>query len=179
VWSDDGGQVEEKGAKSEAGKRTLPLPSPVSAALLAFQSRQADEKELAGEAYAMTGYVMVDELGQPMRTDWLRRRVHLLMAKANVRKVRLYDARHACLSYLRMSGVPGPIVSAWAGHGDLTDRVYLHDLIPVLILIGHALVIALVGGTWALLEAYKRSKGGPTSNRSNAGRGRLAGGSTG
>jgi integrase len=128
VWSDDGGQVEEKGAKSEAGKRTLPLPSPVSAALLAFQSRQADEKELAGEAYAMTGYVIVDELGQPMRTDWLRRRVHLLMAKANVRKVRLYDARHACLSYLRMSGVPGPIVSAWAGHGDLTlaDRVYVH-----------------------------------------------------
>ena len=62
------------------------------------------------------------------RTDWLRRQAYKNMEAAGVRKVRLYAARHACLTYLRMIGVPGPIVSAWAGHGDLTiaDRVYVH-----------------------------------------------------
>lgn len=128
VWGEDGGRVEEKGAKSEAGKRKLPLPAPVATALLSFQTQQADEKLVAGAGYTDSGYVLVDELGEPRRTDWLRRRTYELMAAAKVRKVRLYDARHACLTYLRMSGVPGPIVSAWAGHADLTiaDRVYVH-----------------------------------------------------
>ena len=50
------------------------------------------------------------------------------MAAAEVRKVRLYDARHACLTYLATSGVPDVVVSAWAGHADLsfTKRVYVH-----------------------------------------------------
>lgn len=50
------------------------------------------------------------------------------MKAAGVRKVRLYDARHACLTYLSVSGVPAPIVGAWAGHADLSmaQRVYVH-----------------------------------------------------
>lgn len=128
VWGEDGGRVEEKGAKSEAGDRMLPLPAPVSSALLEFQTLQADEKQEAGSGYVDSGYVLVDEAGEPCRTDWLRRRTYKLMEAAGVRKVRPYDARHACLTYLRMAGVPGPIVSAWAGHGDPTiaDRVYVH-----------------------------------------------------
>jgi integrase len=45
-----------------------------------------------------------------------------------VRKVRLYDARHACLSWMANNGVPDTVVSAWAGHSDLsfTKRVYVH-----------------------------------------------------
>lgn len=31
-----------------------------------------------------------------------------------------YDARHACLTYLASNGVPDMIVSAWAGHADLS-----------------------------------------------------------
>jgi integrase len=50
------------------------------------------------------------------------------MATAGVRKVRLYDARHACLTYLATNRVPDVIVSAWAGHSDLSlaKRVYVH-----------------------------------------------------
>jgi integrase len=129
VWTANGGRVEEKGAKTPAGERTLPLPAPVTAALRTFKALQAAEKlAAAGGAYQASGYVLVDELGQPRRSDWLRRRAYTLMAESGVRRVRLYDARHACLTFLRMSGVPGPIVSAWAGHADLSmaDRVYVH-----------------------------------------------------
>lgn len=122
------GEVEEKGAKSEKGKRLLPLPAVVLAALKAFKVLQAAEKLATGTAYTSTGYLLVDELGAPVRTDWLRRRAYELMARAGVRKVRLYDARHACLTYLSTSGVPDVVVSAWAGHADLslTKRVYVH-----------------------------------------------------
>ncbi|MDI5968618.1 tyrosine-type recombinase/integrase [Streptomyces sp. SL13] len=67
-------------------------------------------------------------LGRPWKTDKLRREAYKLMALAGVRKVRLYDARHACLSWMANNGVPDTVVSAWAGHSDLsfTKRVYVH-----------------------------------------------------
>ncbi len=57
--------------------------------------------------------------GRQWRTDKLRREAHKLMAATGVRKVRLYDARDACLSWMANNGVPDTVVSAWAGHSDL------------------------------------------------------------
>lgn len=121
-------KVVEKGPKSEAGKRVLPLPEPVFRALKAARSRQAQERLAAGEAYEGSGYVLVDILGRPFKTDKLRREAHRLMEQAGVRRVRLYDARHACLSWMANNGVPDTVVSAWAGHTDLsfTKRTYVH-----------------------------------------------------
>ncbi|MFC8088863.1 tyrosine-type recombinase/integrase [Streptomyces sp. NPDC057301] len=86
------------------------------------------ERQQAGEAYEDSGYVVVDELGRPFKTDKLRREAQKLMEAAGVRRVRLYDARHACLSWMANNGVPDTVVSAWAGHSDLsfTKRVYVH-----------------------------------------------------
>lgn len=122
------GEMLEKGPKSEKGKRVLPLPAPVTVALKAFRRRQAEERLAMGPGYADTGYVLVDEIGEPWRTDWLRRAAYRLMVQTGIRKVRLYDARHACLTYLATSGVPDVVVSAWAGHADLsfTKRTYIH-----------------------------------------------------
>ncbi|WKE68549.1 tyrosine-type recombinase/integrase [Streptomyces sp. WP-1] len=66
--------------------------------------------------------------GRQWRTDKLRREAHKLMAATGVRKVRLYDARDACLSWMANNGVPDTVVSAWAGHSDLgfTKRAYVH-----------------------------------------------------
>ncbi|WP_202442729.1 MULTISPECIES: hypothetical protein [unclassified Streptomyces] len=38
----------------------------------------------------------------------------------------LYDARHACLSWMANNGVPDTVVSAWAGHSDLGFTTYVH-----------------------------------------------------
>lgn len=123
------GVVVEKDAKSESGERKLPLPAVVFTALKAFRARQAAEKLAAGEGYAPSGRVVVDELGAEVKTDWLRRRAYERMQSAGVRKVRLYDARHACLSWMANNGVPDVVVSAWAGHADLgfTKRTYVHS----------------------------------------------------
>ncbi|MEX2971327.1 tyrosine-type recombinase/integrase [Streptomyces sp. C184] len=50
------------------------------------------------------------------------------MERAGVRRIRLYDARHAVLSWMANNGVPDTVVSASAGHSDLsfTKRVYVH-----------------------------------------------------
>ncbi|WP_405589668.1 tyrosine recombinase XerC [Streptomyces sp. NBC_01190] len=121
-------KVVEKDTKTDAGKRTLPLPAPAHKALKGFRAIQAKEKLTAGTAYTDSGYVLVDELGNPFKTDKLRREAYKLMKAAGVRKVRLYDARHATLSWMANNGVPDTVVSAWAGHSDLsfTKRVYVH-----------------------------------------------------
>jgi len=122
------GRMVEKSPKTANSRRVLPIPAPVVEALKAMKRRQAAERLAAGPAYTDSGYVLVDELGEPWRTDWLRREAYRLMADTGLRKVRLYDARHACLTYLAASGVPDVVVSAWAGHSDLsfTKRVYVH-----------------------------------------------------
>jgi integrase len=122
------GEVIEKDTKSESGERWLPLPAVVLAALKAFRARQAKERLKAGEGYDASGRVVVDEFGRAVKTDWLRRRAYERMQSADVRKVRLYDARHACLSWMANNGVPDTVVSAWAGHADLgfTKRIYVH-----------------------------------------------------
>lgn len=121
--------VVEKAPKTASGRRTLPLPAPVVAALKTFKAQQAKERLAAGpDAYTGSPYVLVDELGRPCKTDWLRRQTYKLMDAAGVRKVRPYDARHACLTFLSVNGVPDTIVGAWAGHSDLSlaKRVYVH-----------------------------------------------------
>lgn len=128
VATDAGMVVVEKGPKSASGRRVLPLPTVVVVALKALRSVQVAEQLAGGSSYCASGYVLVDEWGAPRRTDWLRRATYKAMAMAGVRKVRPYDARHACLTYLAMNGVPAVVVSAWAGHSDLSmaQRVYVH-----------------------------------------------------
>ncbi|GAA3272654.1 site-specific integrase [Streptomyces lavendulae] len=121
-------RVVEKDTKSEAGERTLPLPDPVRLALLNFKVSQAAEAAAAGEGYSDSGYVFVDSLGTAMNGKLLREHAYSLMATLQLRKVRLYDARHSCLTFLAVNGVPDTILAAWAGHtnANFTKRVYVH-----------------------------------------------------
>ncbi|MEV8309611.1 site-specific integrase [Streptomyces flavidovirens] len=94
----------------------MPLPSKAAEALKKFRARQAREKLSAGEGYKDSGYVAVDELGEPLNTRHLREHAYRLMQELEMRRVRLYDARHSCLSYLAVNGVPDVVLAAWAGH---------------------------------------------------------------
>ncbi|WP_330347496.1 site-specific integrase [Streptomyces sp. NBC_00582] len=120
--------VLEKDAKTAAGERALPLPGPVVDALRKFRALQARERLAAGEGYTDTGYVVVDELGLERNTRHLREHAYRLMRDLEIRRVRLYDARHSCLSYLANNGVPDHILAAWAGHtnASFTKRRYVH-----------------------------------------------------
>ncbi|MCI3271443.1 site-specific integrase [Streptomyces cylindrosporus] len=120
--------VVEKDTKTEAGDRALPLPTKGAEALKKFRARQAAEKLAAGEAYTDSGYVIVDALGEPLNTRQLREHAYRLMSQLGIRRVRLYDARHSCLTYLAVSGVPDVVLARWAGHtnASFTKAKYVH-----------------------------------------------------
>ncbi|WUR84514.1 site-specific integrase [Streptomyces phaeochromogenes] len=120
-------KVLEKDTKTEAGERVLPLPGPVLEALKKFRAAQARERLAAGEGWTESGYVVVDQLGVPRNTRHLREHAYRLMTELEMRRVRLYDARHSCLSYLAVNGVPDVILARWAGHvnASFTKRKYV------------------------------------------------------
>jgi integrase len=109
-------EVVEKDTKSMAGERLLPLPSMVCDALRVLPAIQAADRLAIGEAYVYTGYVLVDELGTALNGRQLRVRAYLIMDRSGLRRVRLYDARAACLTYLANKGVLDHILARWAGH---------------------------------------------------------------
>lgn len=121
-------RVLEKDTKTEAGARILPLPEPVRQALLAFKALQEIEQMSMGAYYQASGYMFVDHLGEPLTTRHLREHSYSVMKRLELRKVRLYDARHSCLTFLAVNGVPDTVLAAWAGHvsADFTKRVYVH-----------------------------------------------------
>jgi integrase len=120
-------RVIEKDTKTASGERALPLPRGPWEALRQLRVMQAAEKVAAGEAYTDTGYVVVDELGMPINTRQLREHAYRLMRRLGLRQVRLYDARHAVLKALALSGVPDVVLAAWAGHTNaaFTKRKYV------------------------------------------------------
>jgi len=67
----DGRVVTKDAPKSERSARTLPLDDALAAALTALRKRQAAERLAAGEAYSASGYVVADELGEPVSPEWL------------------------------------------------------------------------------------------------------------
>jgi integrase len=123
------GKAVDKGAKTEAGCRPLPLDDELTDLLKAWKARQAAEKLAAGGAYQTGGYVLADELGEPWKTDQLRRYMHSIMTQAGVRKVTPYEAmRHAAGSRMARKGVPAHLIAAWLGHTDpsFTFKTYVH-----------------------------------------------------
>lgn len=121
-------KVLEKDTKTSSGERILPLPQWPWEALRRFRAQQAREKLAAGEAYTDTGYVVVNELGITVNTRQLREHAYRTMQRLGLRRVRLYDARHSCLTYLAVNGVPDVVLAAWAGHtnASFTKRKYVH-----------------------------------------------------
>ncbi|MDT9698175.1 tyrosine-type recombinase/integrase [Streptomyces sp. P17] len=119
--------VVEKDTKSLAGERELPLPDLVRGALTRFQAVQMAERRAAGERYEASGYIVVDELGGVLNGRQLRERAYKVMSENALRRVRLYDARASCFTYLANNGVPPHLLARWAGHTNVetTQRWYV------------------------------------------------------
>lgn len=87
-------------------------------ALHALKVAQAAEKLAAGAAYADGGYVVVDELGEPVHPEWYSDEFGRLAKRAGVKRIVLHEGRHTTLSLMEKAGVPISVVSKWAGHYD-------------------------------------------------------------
>ena len=83
------------------------------------------------DANRASGYVVVDEAGQPLSPRALTSRWSRMLVAAGVPPVRLHDARHTCGALMHLEGVP---IAAWLGHASsaFTMSTYVHSQEPAL-----------------------------------------------
>ena len=91
--------------------------------------RYAEERLALGEAHAYSGYVACNEAGQPYTPGAVTHMWRKLAKTADVRPIRLHDARHSCGTALHLRGVPLAVIAKWLGHADpsITARIYAHS----------------------------------------------------
>lgn len=127
--------IAEGTPKSKRSSRTLPMPDDLVVALRAAKKRQAEGRLKLGAAWSDTGYVVVDQEGNPPTPDtltyWWKRSV----TKAGVPSIRLHDARHTCATLMHLRGVPIAVIAAWLGHASaaFTLSTYAHSQDPALL----------------------------------------------
>lgn len=111
------GAVAEGPLKTKGSRRVLPVADPeLVAALRRFKAAQAAERLAAGEGYADSGHLAVDELGRPVHPDWLSDEFERERKRAGLPRIVLHGTRHTSATTLDEEGVPESDNSMWHGH---------------------------------------------------------------
>jgi integrase len=128
----DGALVRADMPKTKSSRRALPLPEVVVEALRAHRAAQVQER-LASRAWTDQALVFTTSIGTPLEPRNVLRSFHALCDRAEVRRVRIHDLRHAAASFLLLQGVDLRVVMGTLGHSRLatTSDLYTHLLEPV------------------------------------------------
>jgi integrase len=102
------GNVVEKEPKTRYSRRVLPLDDGLVSVLRRASACYAQEKLALGAAHRDSGYVAVNQAGEPYTPDTLNRMWHRLTRAAGVRQIRLHDARHSCGTAMHLRGFRWP-----------------------------------------------------------------------
>ncbi len=113
--------------KTVRSRRTVPLPTSVLDALREHQARQERERHEA-RVWLDSGLVFVTVVGTPIDPTNFTHRFRKLCEQADVRRVRLHDLRHTCVSMLLAIGEHPRLVMEIVGHSalEMTMNVYGH-----------------------------------------------------
>ncbi|WP_264037206.1 site-specific integrase [Mycolicibacterium hodleri] len=118
-----GKHLVEDTPKSRAGRRTLPIPDHLAAALRSARAIQAADRLMLGEEYEASGFVVVDEWGTALSPHALTSRWARMLKAAGVRHIRYHDARHTCGTLMHLQDVPIAVISAWLGHSSVNGQL--------------------------------------------------------
>ena len=115
-------------AKNKSSRRTLPLVPQFRELLLRMKGHQEECKELCGRSYHQSDYIYVNDIGDPVKPNYITTHFALVLEKHNLRKIRFHDLRHSCASLLLKNGVAMRDIQAWLGHStyNTTAKFYAH-----------------------------------------------------
>jgi integrase len=111
--------------KSQAAYRTLVMPPSLAAAMARHRDTQPKLRR-------DPGLVFRDVRGRPINPAEHSKQWRSVLKRADVRHVRLHDARHSAATFLLMQGVDRRTTMALMGwaHADMADR-YQHVVTPL------------------------------------------------
>jgi integrase len=131
--------------KSKRGLRTIALDAGTVEALRGHRDRQLLEQSLAGDAYAHGDLVFCNELGAPIRPDWLSKVFPGLRKAAGIPVGSLHVLRHTAATLALTAGIPLHVVAARLGdHPQTLLSTYAHLLPHSDVTAANAIAAAIV-----------------------------------
>lgn len=109
--------------KTDAGRRTLPIPPLLLERLRAHWQNQQEERALMGQGWNEHNLIFPTEAGTAVGPSNLVRHFGLLLGCATLPHIRLHDLRHTCATLLG-ERISDRIIAAILGHtpGTVTAR---------------------------------------------------------
>ena len=93
-----------------------------------MKKHQEEYRELCGNCYHESDYIYVNDLGEPIRPNYVSQHFKLLLKNNNLREITFHELRHSCASLLLNNGCGLKDVQEWMGHSDIqtTANIYGH-----------------------------------------------------
>ena len=115
-------------AKNKTSCRSLPLVPQFKELLLRMREHQALCQTICGNSYHQSEYIYVNDLGFPVKPNYISQHFSLVLKQNGLRKIRFHDLRHSCASLLLKNGVAMKDIQAWLGHStfNTTAEFYAH-----------------------------------------------------
>ena len=112
----------------KSGKlRTVDLPSGLSARLRELRSIREAQAAVEGARFSPWVFPALSDPDKPLNASWFWRHVwEPLLRQAEVRHIRVHDARHTYASLMLRRGVPPAYVSRQLGHSSIKVTVDLY-----------------------------------------------------
>ena len=110
------GHAQASEPKTDSGRRAIRLDAHVLAQVKAHHKRQLEERLRAGEAWTVSGFVFTNELGEPIKPDWLSRRFVELASAAGLPPLTVHGTRHTSASIMLSNGVDAATAAGVLGH---------------------------------------------------------------
>jgi len=151
--------------KTDAGRRTLPIPQPLLGRLRAHWQNQQEERTLVGGNWNARQLLFPTETGLPVSPSNLLRHFRLLLTCAGLTHLRLHDLRHTC-AILLGERTSDRVIAAILGHmpGTVTAR-YAKVTLPQMREALEALYLEMTGVDEGRKNAIAGSIAGSGQNR--------------
>jgi integrase len=115
--------------KARSQRQILLAPTTV-AALRQHRTVQLQERLALGQAWTDTGYVFVDEAGQPYHPHSYLAMFRRACARAGVPPIRLHDVRHTMATLALQAGVHPKVVQEQLGHSAINVTMDIYSQVP-------------------------------------------------
>ena len=114
------GMPHVKPPKTARSRRTVELDSQTVAVLREHRKAQLEERLRAGTAWTPGEWVFTNEIGIPLRPDWVGRRFSTLVEAAGLRPIPMRMLRHSHATALLAAGEHPKVVQERLGHSSIS-----------------------------------------------------------
>lgn len=114
--------------KSAKSQRTIPIPDALVSELQGHRLRQLEEQVASPVGWEDPGLLFANQRGGAVGGDYLRRRLAVVLARADLPSIHFHDLRHTAASMLHAMGCSMKEIQDTLGHADfsLTANTYTH-----------------------------------------------------